>query len=275
MSIIVSVYNGADTLQRSLDSVWNQNYPHKELIVIDGASTDGSVNLIEANESSIHYWESEPDRGIYHAWNKGLGHATGDWIHFHGADDYFTDPGVFSKVAAWLKQSGPDIRVAYGREAIVSSTGELLEIRGEAWEKVGHKFVREMSIPHSTVFHHRSLFDDHGEFDESFRVCADYHLLLKELKSGQAVFVPDMVMKTVSYEGLSRKWDMLLTVAGETLRAQRLNGLFPHRPDRIWNVSKLFAKYWLARIVGDKWTRQIVDGYRLLTGRPRIWTKMN
>ena len=89
ISIIVAVYNGEKTLQRCIDSVFSQTYPHKELIIIDGGSTDGTVDILQTNNDKITYWKSEPDNGIYQAWNKALDHAKSDWICFLGSDDYF------------------------------------------------------------------------------------------------------------------------------------------------------------------------------------------
>ncbi|MDA3897412.1 MAG: glycosyltransferase [Desulfobacteraceae bacterium] len=91
ISIIVVVFNGAQTLERCLYSVVHQIYPCKELIIMDGGSTDGSVELLKRYDSQIKYWESKPDRGIYHAWNKALEHAEGEWICFIGSDDFFFD----------------------------------------------------------------------------------------------------------------------------------------------------------------------------------------
>ncbi|MEQ1667696.1 MAG: glycosyltransferase [Sulfuriferula sp.] len=86
ISIIIAVYNGKATLQQCIDSVVQQTYSNKELIIIDGGSKDGTVELLEENRNKFSYWESEPDRGIYNAWNKGLTQAKGEWICFLGAD---------------------------------------------------------------------------------------------------------------------------------------------------------------------------------------------
>ena len=88
-SVIVAVYNGAKTLQRCIDSVSNQTYPHKELIIIDGGSADGTVDILRANNDKIAYWKFKPDRGIYHAWNKALEHVQGAWIYFLGSEIIF------------------------------------------------------------------------------------------------------------------------------------------------------------------------------------------
>lgn len=97
ISIIVAVFNGKITLQHCIDSVAQQTYPNKELIIIDGGSKDGTVNLLEENRNKISYWISEPDRGIYNAWNKGLEQTTGKWIIFLGADDYLWDVRVLER----------------------------------------------------------------------------------------------------------------------------------------------------------------------------------
>ena len=89
ISIIVAVFNGEKTIQQCIDSVAQQSYPYKELIIIDGGSTDRTVELIKANQDKVKYWISEPDGGIYHAWNKGLAQVSGEWVAFLGVDDIY------------------------------------------------------------------------------------------------------------------------------------------------------------------------------------------
>ena len=104
ISIVVAVRNGARTLQRCIDSVRNQAYPHKELIIIDGKSTDGTVGILSCNANAISWWISEPDIGIYAAWNKALLHVKGEWICFLGADDYWIASTVLAQAASRLKE---------------------------------------------------------------------------------------------------------------------------------------------------------------------------
>jgi len=87
LTVIIVTYNAAATLQKSLDSVYMQSYPDIELIVIDGNSSDGTKDILIANNDKITYWRSEPDNGIYDAMTKALKQAKGDWIYFLGADD--------------------------------------------------------------------------------------------------------------------------------------------------------------------------------------------
>ena len=88
-SIIVAVLNGENTLEKCIESVNNQSFPHKELIIFDGKSTDRTVEILKNSEKKIAYWESKTDRGIYHAFNTAIRHAKGDWIYFLGSDDTF------------------------------------------------------------------------------------------------------------------------------------------------------------------------------------------
>ncbi len=94
ITVIVVVLNGAKTLQRCIDSVADQAYSNKELIIIDGGSVDRTLETIELNAPLIDCWLSEPDRGIYHAMNKGVDRASGEWIIFLGADDFLMTPDV-------------------------------------------------------------------------------------------------------------------------------------------------------------------------------------
>jgi glycosyltransferase involved in cell wall biosynthesis len=136
ITIIIAVYNGAKTLQQCIDSVAQQTYPNKELIIIDGGSKDGTVDLLKTNHGKIGYWVSEPDYGIYHAWNKGLAQANGDWICFLGADDYFWDTQVLERAAVKLALIPPEIRVAYGQIMLLTADGVSIYAVGESWETV-------------------------------------------------------------------------------------------------------------------------------------------
>ncbi|WP_317169476.1 glycosyltransferase [Mucilaginibacter humi] len=101
ISIIIVTYNAAGTLQVCLDSIYKQQYPSLKIIIIDGNSTDGTVDIIKANINKIHYWQSEPDAGVYDAMNKAVKHLTGDWVYFIGADDELLPE--FSDMALELK----------------------------------------------------------------------------------------------------------------------------------------------------------------------------
>jgi GT2 family glycosyltransferase len=273
ISIIVAVFNGRATLQQCIDSVAQQTWPNRELIVIDGGSDDGTVELLNANRENIAYWISEPDRGIFSAWNKGLDKANGEWICFLGADDHLWDERVLERMAAQLEKIPPDIRVAYAQIMLLSAEGQPLHAAGAPWQEARESFGQYMSIPHPAVMHRRSLFEQHGKFDESFRIAGDYELLLRELKTGDAAFIPGVVMTGMRAGGISMRSGNALRALRELGRAQRMHGrLLPGR----FLVKSMFResmRMLLWKVLGDKSARKLLDLRRRLRGLPPHWTK--
>ena len=273
ITVIVAVFNGSKTLQQCIDSVAQQSYPKKELIIIDGCSTDSTVDLLKANSAKVSYWVSETDNGIYNAWNKGLSQAHGDWICFLGADDYFWDQQVLERMSEQLALIPPDIRVAYGKIMLLTSDGANLYAVGEPWGKVKERFKHEMSIPHPGLMHRHSLFEVRGKFDESFRIVGDYELLLRELKTGEAAFIPGIVVTGMRQGGISSNPEHSLTLLHEVRRAQVTHG--QNLPGRIWlmAVVRVYIRLLLWRVFGEKLTRKALDVGRYIMGLPAYWKK--
>lgn len=273
ITIIIAVFNGAKTLQQCIDSVIQQSYPNKQLIIIDGGSNDGTVELLEANNQSISYWISEPDAGIYNAWNKGLMQANGEWICFLGADDYFWDDQVLASMSKSLVNLPANIRVAYSQIMLLSENGQELYLSGEPWQKVKQRFKQLMSIPHPGTMHRRDLFEQHGYFDESFRIAGDYELLLRDLKTADAEFIPDLVTVGMLQGGISSNPKNTLSQLHEVRRAQQKHGL--KQPNFYWlmAVFRVYIRLLLWCIVGEKATRRALDMGRRMMGLPPHWTR--
>lgn len=273
ISIIVAVFDGKATLQQCIDSVAQQTYPNKELIIIDGGSKDGTVDLLRANQGKITYWISEPDRGIYNAWNKGLAEATGEWIYFLGADDYFWDARVLERMVEQLEKFPSNIRVAYGQIMLLNADGVSLYPAGEPWEKIKVRFGKIMCIPHQSVMHRRSLFEQRGQFDESFRITGDYELLLRELKTADAAFVPGLIVTGMRQGGISSKPENALALLREARRAQRMHG--QSLPSLIWLRVMLnaYIRLLLWRVLGERVARIAFDWGRRIMGLPPFWTR--
>jgi len=222
-TIIVAVLNNKESLERCIESVNNQTYPHRELIIIDGGSTDGTVEILKNNDDNIAYWESSPDRGIYHAWNKALQYVRGEWICFLGADDYFWSENVLTDLSPHLaKATGLGIKVVYGQAARVGRNERIFKLIGKPWDKIRWLMPHGMPLQHTGLMHHRSLFEKHGLFDETFRIVGDYDLLLRELKNGDALFVRDLIVAGCQAGGIS-DINFLLTHR-EIRQARRKNG---------------------------------------------------
>ncbi len=273
ISVIVAVYNSQATLQQCLDSVSSQTYAKVELIVIDGGSTDGTTDILRNNAQHLAYWVSEPDRGIYHAWNKALARATGEWICFLGADDYLCDAQVLARMAEQLVLIPENIWVAYGQIMLLDHDDQALFTLGQPWDTVRLRFRQEMCIPHPAVMHRRGLFDKHGLFDESFRIAGDYACLLRELKDGTALFVPGIVVAAMRPGGISSRPKSTLLTLREARRAQRDVGL--RWPSHRWlmAVGRVYIRIALWSLLGEKRTRGLLDMGRSIMGLPPYWTQ--
>jgi glycosyltransferase involved in cell wall biosynthesis len=259
ISVIVAVYNGAKTLQRCIDSVSNQTYQNKELIIIDGGSRDGTVDILRANNEKIAYWKSEPDSGISNAWNKALDHINGDWIYFLGSDDYLWKNTVFEEIVPYLvKAQSEGLRLVYGQVARVTEDNEICCIDGSPWEYTWRGIIIDgiCTFDHQGMFHHRSFFKLYGNFDESFKIAGDYELLVRAFKKGgDALFVDGLTVAGMQIGGITAKCTKLVK---ETARARRNNQL------RVVTIPWLISYAWaicyphLSYVTGDKGARYLV-----------------
>jgi glycosyltransferase involved in cell wall biosynthesis len=266
ISVIVAVYNGAKTLQRCIDSVSGQTYLNKELIIIDGGSTDGTIEIIKSNQDKIAYWKSEPDNGIYNAWNKALGHTTGDWICFLGSDDYLWKNSVFEEIAPHLiKADSLNIRMVYGQVARVTEQNEISCIDGYSWENTWRSIIIDGigTFTHQGMFHHRSLFELYGKFDESFKIAGDYELLIRAFKEGgDAIFVDGLIVTGMQIGGITSNCVKLVKENAMARKNNRLKVItIPWLISYAWAVCYPFLNY----MIGEKYVRYLLNsGKRLM-----------
>lgn len=224
VSIIVATRNAAGTLERCLRSVLMQTYECIELIIIDGASTDGTVSIIEHFGDLLDEWISEPDLGVYDAWNKGLSLSTGDWIYFLGADDYLIDDGVIAKFVSEVESFSKSPLIVYG-QIISSDRFSRLSRQGRPWSEVRDRIGRLMPIPHPATFHSRRLFSLTGPFDRNFKIAGDYKKFLESIEYAEPCFLPGLLVAHHERGGLSTKVENRLLVVLEMLRARRAAGV--------------------------------------------------
>lgn len=185
-SIIVAVFNGQETLQQCIDSVINQSYHHKELIIIDGGSKDGTLEIINENHDRISFCISEPDNGIYDAWNKGLQHATGSWVAFLGSDDVYL-PGALQAYADYLIEK-KNLQLDYVSSLVnLVREEKLIRTIGKPWS--WNSFSHYMNVAHVGSLHNKALFEKYGVFNTDYKICADYELLLRPRSSLKAGFL--------------------------------------------------------------------------------------
>lgn len=275
ISVIVVVFNGSKTLQRCIDSVAKQSFPNKELIVIDGGSSDGTVELVRQNHSRIAYWVSEPDHGIYNAWNKGLAQAHGEWICFLGADDWFCDSEVLARVAALLERVDSTHDIVYGQVRMVNAAGGEVDKLGAPWEQVRGSFNEgTYCLPTPAIFHRRSAFAKYGHFDEGFRIAGDYELQLRVLRSGNPLFLERLMVSNMQQGGISSRPESAVISLREMARAKQQNNL----PGWTVGLSIAYAKARLRsimwKLLGRRLTCLLLDAGRKMTGKAPYWTKI-
>ena len=231
VSIIVAVLNEENTLSNLLDSICKQTWTDIELIIMDGGSKDGTVALIQSRENEVDYWCSQPDSGLYQAWNRALEHATGEYLCFLGADDEWISEISLRDLMS-LTTELPDNVCSRSRMDWESSSG-FLEA-GSPWSWAS---LREtMNLSHHGLLHKRELFEEHGEFDESFQIAGDYEFLLRCGSSIQALFL-DQVTVSAGASGISivRPFVSLR----ERYRAQRIH----HSISRYRSIMLFFREY--------------------------------
>ncbi len=240
ISVIVAVYNAAKTLQRCIDSINAQSYLDRELIIIDGGSTDGTVDIIRANASKIAHWESEHDRGIYHAWNKGVAKAVGEWVCFIGSDDVFHTDSVIETVVPRL--SGI---VVYGDALLVKPDGSPVRLMSHPWNRA--LFCEGQMFPHVGTFHLRSILTG---FDESFRIAGDHEFMMRALKERDPAYLP-MVFCNVQIGGLSQNIKYFPDAVNEILRALKKNGYRRFTRYTLKLTSKAYPLYFARLFLSD------------------------
>jgi glycosyltransferase involved in cell wall biosynthesis len=177
ISVVTPSYNQAPFLETTLRSVLNQNYPNLEYIVIDGGSTDGSVEIIQRYADQLTYWVSEPDRGQTDALIKGFQKATGDILCWLCSDDVL-QPQALQEVAQFFIDH-PEARVVYGDASWIDTTGKRLKTRKELPFNRFIFLYNHNFIPQPSTFWRRDLYEEVGGLDDQFDVAMDADLWLR------------------------------------------------------------------------------------------------
>jgi glycosyltransferase involved in cell wall biosynthesis len=265
-SIVVPVRDGAKVIARCVDSIIAQTTSDWELIVMDAASTDGTQAILARYGDKITYWESEPDRGICHAWNKAIERSRGMWVIFLGADDRLASDGILSRARDMLPE-GRDTGVAYGTVELEDAAGHVVGIAGRSWEEIRGAFLKHNTIPHQAVFHNRSLFDRNGRFDESFRICGDYEFLMRELRYRSPVYMPDLLVANVAATGISMRPGSSYLATREMRRAQLRHGVVSTPAWRSFRLVRATAYEAIRRAAGPASARRAANLYHRVASR--------
>lgn len=209
ISIITVAYNAEGTIEQTINSVLNQTYSNIEYIVIDGGSTDRTVDIIEKYDSFISFWISEPDQGIYYAMNKGIEMATGEIIGIINADDWYEKNALDIIVNVF---NDAEVEIVYGKLNIVENDKV---VRSTYPLPLNNMWFR-MAIDHPATFVKRSVYERLGLFDTSYMLAADYDFLLKAYCEGVKFQYIDSTIANFRNDGVSST--KLVECAEETVR---------------------------------------------------------
>jgi len=196
LSIITPVFNGKKTIRETINSVLNQEYRNIEHIIIDGHSTDGTMETISDYNHQIAQVVSEPDQGIYDALNKGIRLSTGDIIGILHAGDLYAHDRVLKRVVEGFENQNKDS--CYGDLQYVDPNDPKKVIR--YWKSSSYrdgKFKLGWMPPHPTFFVKREIYEKHGAFNREFRIAGDYELMLRFLEKQKisVFYIPEVLVK--------------------------------------------------------------------------------
>ena len=226
ISIVTAVYNRERTIREALASVSSQTHASIEHLIIDGASRDGTLAILRAHQDQRIVLISEPDQGIYDALNKGISRATGDVIGLMHSDDLFAHERVLEKVAAAF--SDPAIDLVYGDLDYVSAADTTRVVRHwRSGDYSPEKLRLGWMPPHPTVFARAQVFRDHGLYDTSYRIAADYEAMLRFFgRAGlRSAYIPEVLVKMRTGGVSNRSLGHIMLKSREDLRAMRTNGI--------------------------------------------------
>lgn len=230
-TVITSTFNAGNLLAQTANSLKKQSYRKFEWIIIDGASLDNTIEVAHGFADLISILITEPDNGIYDAWNKALPHITGDWVLFLGAGDELHESDTLQQLAKLLPRLPSHATLAYGKVMELDASGNLLGLRGETWEGLnGRWIIGRPALPcHQGVLHNAKLFKSGFRFDTSFKIAADSELLLRELM-GSRGFDIGIVISNFLRGGISDAMGNRFQFFREVVRVNARVGILYRRP---------------------------------------------
>ncbi|MFR9547011.1 MAG: glycosyltransferase family 2 protein [Rikenellaceae bacterium] len=228
VSIITSCYNREATIRDAIESVLSQDYPDIEYIVVDGASKDNSLSIINEYKDRISTIISEPDKGMYEGINKGMRAATGDIIGLIHSDDFFYSADTVSKIVKQIEEQKADI--LYGNGLFVDFSDTSKVVRNWVSGTYKKSSMRNGWLPlHPTVYIRKECFDQMGLYNESYKIAADSDFLVRYMYNGdfKVTYYNDYVVR-MRMGGLSTDPQKMKQKWAEDLRLYKSHGFNPY-----------------------------------------------
>ena len=272
-TIITATYNAAATLPRLLDSLAVQTCRDFELIIQDGASTDNTVAVAESYRDKLPALSlvSEPDTGIYDAWNKALNRIRGEWVLFLGADDRLATTTVLHSCYNSLHSVPIAALYAGGGVELMGLDGRLVTQLPYVPNQKAKAMCGGMPFPHPSLWHHRTLFTLHS-FDTSLRIAADYDFICRTWTTENGKTVLPFIVTQMYRGGISD-----LPLYALRLRWENARVASRYFTD-VWTVARCIELlkgcilWTVCKIVGPHRAPVVLDAIKRLRGLPPSWT---
>ncbi len=247
ISIITVTYNAANCLEATIASILNQSYTNIEYIIIDGGSTDGTLEIIKRYASRLTYWISEPDKGLYDAMNKGIKQATGDYLWFMNAGDTIHTTDTIQQLANTLSDKTALPGVIYGETAIVDGNGTFIGMRRlKAPEKLTWKdFNKGMLVCHQSFLAKKELAP---LYDLQYKLVADFDWCIQCLKKSDRNHNTHLILSNFADEGLSSK-NRKASLKERYHIMCKYYGKVPTNLWHIWFAIRFYTAKWIKRRV--------------------------
>lgn len=200
ISIITAVLNNREKLEKTILSVIEQTYQNIEYIIIDGGSTDDSLEIIKKYQNRISFWLSEKDGGLYDAMNKGIKKATGDWLIMLNSGDYYVGNDVFEKVAKHL--NNPEKKFYYFSMLHEFSNGIKKTYKNPIYWWNRWKLFYSAYIPHMALIASKEQYQNIGLYDINLKIAADHDFILRLMKKYRPIFI-DIPLSVMEMGGIS------------------------------------------------------------------------
>lgn len=191
ITVITSTLNSSQWLQRCIDSVLCQTHTSLQHVLVDGGSTDGTIDILQSQIDPRVDVLLGRDSGVYEAWNKGIRAATGDWILFLGSDDFVLEPDVFERVMETLRAQSGERLFAYGNLLNGPVDGHGTADRFGYWDPLDDRWIGPMKSfpPHPATFHTRDLYGSQSPYDESYRYSADAKFFFQHATNASVIYL--------------------------------------------------------------------------------------
>lgn len=273
VSVITSTFNCCNDLPYTIRSIRNQSaIKNIQWIIADGGSTDGTVELIKDNLDVIDTWFSEPDEGIYDAWNKALRFIKGEWVQFLGAGDEYYDGRVIESVLPFLQTAYPKHDLVYGRLQYIAEASRFPKDEvGQPWSEMKGRweYFRPRLPIHPEVFHHADLFHE-MKFDATYKIAGDSQFLMRCIRIKDPLYVP-IVIDKMPLGGASGSIRKAYATSLETKRASRELGYQIPLGHYVLETLKTSCKRVCCALLPDRYLFRIANAFRLLAGKNRRW----